>query len=271
VIHLLNAFPQFDAQVLADPTLSGTIATHSSASTLYWSAVQWKVTATPALADKVAFLGPLLSSTLFTPITEVMAQKAYAGLVCQQAQAQINASDYSDAIATLAPVVGWNGAQAVALTCQCKVALRAPDALAWAKLLYFCEDFGHTQAGIDAVCSALRGADTNLARANAFIQYQKDGQGRNLLDGVTAPQVTFTGNSPWAKALDAPDNLSALKIAAESFATAANGGPLNAATDLVAQWLRNTDCSLVRANAFVTATTRGQPFTIAELSGASGN
>ena len=135
-------------------------------------------------------------------------------------------------------------------------------------------DFQHTQAGIDAVSSAFRSLDTNLVRANAFIQFQKDGQGTNPLSGISLPQVTFLGNTPAIQAINSSgggDNLTALKIAVNAFATAPSGPSLNTATAFVAQWLRNIDGNLVRANAFVTAQTQGQPFTIAELSGTTGN
>jgi hypothetical protein len=265
VIHLLNAFPQFDAQVLADPTLSGTITDPNVISILYWSAVKYKTDATPVLADKVAYLQPLLSSTTFGASQALSAKQYYASIVYQQGQAQYQNGDYASAIATVAPVLGWNGSQAVLLTFQCKVALRASDALAWAKLVYIVEDFQHTQTGIDAVSSAFRALDTNLVRANAFIQYQKDGQGTNPIASVTVPKVTFLGNSVDINALNAPDSVTALKVAVNAFATAPSGTELNTATAFVAQWLRNIDTNLVRANAFVSAQSQGQAFTIAEL------
>jgi hypothetical protein len=272
VINLLNAFPNLDSQVLADPTLSGLVIDANEIGGLYWEAVNFKVDATPVPADKITYLSPLLSSTLFTWTQVAAAKSKYSDLVVQQARAQFTAGDFAGAISTAAPVIGYHlgmwGDGAVAITLESKEALRSPDVLSWAKLVYEMHSFQHTQAGIDAVSSAFRSLDMNLVRANAFIQCQKDGQGTNPLAAVPLPQVTFIGGSPWVTALNdgvAGNNLDALKTAARLFATAPSGPQLNNATAFVAQWLRNIDGNLVRANAFVSAQSQGKPFTIAEL------
>jgi len=270
VINLLTAYPSFADAMIADPTLSGTITSPGTISQLFLNAVLFKTAAIPALSDKVAYLQPFLSSTFLAPAFVVSAQPAYASLVYQQAQLQFQAGNYSGAIATLAPVLGWNGNQAVAMTAQAKIMLRSSDVLSWVKLVYESEPFQQTQAGIDAVSSAFRSLDTNLVRANQFIAFEKSGTGTDPLAGAPLPQVTFVGVSPAVQALNAGvggNNISALTIAVNAFATAPSGPQLNTATAFVAQWLRNIDDNLVRANAFVTAQTNGQPFTIAELSG----
>jgi hypothetical protein len=270
VINLLNAFPNFAASIIADPTLSGTINDPGAIGALYMRAIEWKTDATPALNDKVTYLQPLLTSTLFNLGQANELKVKYAGLVAQQAQLQFNTGNYAGAITTVAPVLGWNGAQAVGLTFSAKVALRSSDVLSWAKLVYELQDFQHTQAGIDAVSSAYRALDTNLVRANAFIQYQKDGVGTNPIAAVTLPQVSFLGTSAWVNAANytvTGDSLDALKTAVNAFAIAPSGASLNNATAFVASQLRNIDGNLVRANAFVTAQSQGQSFTIPELSG----
>jgi hypothetical protein len=276
VINLLNAYPQLPTQVLADPTLSGTVTDPSAIAWLYWSAVSFTVDATSGLDNQIAYLQPLVSSTIFTPNPTVVGyvNHKYAGLVGQKASAQFNSSDYAGAIATAAPVLGWNGADAVVLTAKAKVMLGAPDVLNWAKLVYFLNDFPHTQDGINAVSSAFRALDTNLVRANQFIAFETSGTGNNPLAAVTVPQVTFLGADPATQALNAGvagNPLQALRIAVGQFSTASVGNNLNKATALVAQWLRNIDGNLVRANAFVTAQTQGQPYTIPEISGTTGN
>ena len=274
VINLLNAYPQFQPQVLADPTLSGTITDPNSVATLYWNAVSFGLDSTSGLDNQVAYLQPLLSSTNFTPSVALSAKQKYAQLVAKQASGQFQAGNYAAAISTAAPVLGWNGGEVVTLTAKAKVMIGAPDVLNWAKLAYLQTDFPHTQDGINAVSSAFRALDTNLVRANQFIAFETSGTGTNPLAGVTVPQVTFLGTDPATQALNAGvtgNTLQALRIAVGQFSTAAVGNDLNKATALVAQWLRNIDGNLVRANAFVTAQTQGQPYTIPELSGTTGN
>ena len=142
-------------------------------------------------------------------------------------------------------------------------------------MIYEIQDFGHTQTGIDAVSSAYRSLDADVVRANAFIAYQTSGTGTNPLASVALPTgFAFIQSGAVPTALNyelAGDNLSALKTAVASFANAQAGTQLNTATAFVASKLRNKDGNLVRANAYVTAVSNGQPFTIAELTGTSGN
>lgn len=272
IINVITAFPKFADSVIADPTLSGTVTDPNTIGTLYMYAVAYKTDSILVLNDKVAYLQPLLSSTLYNVAQANQMKNKYGTLVTAQAQLQFNAGDYAGAITTAAPVLGFGGSGAIMVTFNAKVALRSSDVLSWAKLVYETQIFQNTQAGIDAVSSAFRSLDTNLVRANAFIQYQKDGVGTNPLASVTLPQVTFLGTSPAVLALNSGitgDNLAALKIAVNAFATAPSGPALNTATGFVAQWLRNIDGNLVRPNAFVSAQSAGQTFTIAELTGSN--
>jgi hypothetical protein len=270
VVYLLRAFPAFADSVMADPTFGGQITDPNSISALLHSAIEFKLNTMPALSNQVAFLQPLLSSTTFNTSDALWAATYYANIVTQQAQNQFNAGNYAGALATATPLLSGSATmQAVTAIFQSKIALRSPDVLSWAKLVYFIQPFPQTQVGIDAVASAFRSVDTNLVRDNAFIQFEESGTGANPLAGVPLPSgVTFIGNSPDIQAANfatAGDNLDALKTAVNQFSTAANGYPLNNATAAVAQWLRNIDGNLVRANAFVTAQSAGQPYTIAEL------
>jgi hypothetical protein len=274
VINLLNAFPQFDAQVLTDPTLSGTLNDPNQISALYYAAVSYKTASIVGLSNQVAYLQPLLSSTLFTPSVARAAQQAYAGLVYNQANLQYQAGNYSGVITTLAPVLGWNGNSAVVLTASSKIMLRSPDMLSWAKLACWTFPYQQKQAGYNLETSALRSRDTDIVSMNQLIAYATSGTGTNPMAGVTVPQVTFLGNSPQAQALNfatAGDTTSALKVAMQVFSTADIGAPLNAATGFVSQWLSNIDGNNVRSNAFAAAQANNQPFNIVELSGTGGN
>lgn len=263
VVKLVTAHPDFADAVISDPTLGGKLK-----GTWLWSlAVSWKTDATPGLAAKIAFLGPRLKSENLDARQAIALKIVYGRLVAQQATKKLQARDYEGAIEAATPVAGWSG-KALEVVFKAKLRQRAPDALSWAKLVYVASDFGHTQDGIEAVSSALRSIDANLVRANAFIAFQKDGKGTNPLAGVTLPKIEFLGNSPEARAKTlcvAGDNLAALKVAIQAFATAPSGKQLNQATALVAACLRNLDGNLVRANAFVDAQSKGEPFTIAEL------
>ena len=267
VVHLVTLYPGFADTVIADATLGGKLDAPNSSLVAY--AIAFKTDACAAIDDKIAYLASQLDNALLLPGNVAALKVKYGGLVVTKAQNQYAAQDFAGAISTATPVLGFtSNTSEISVIFKSKVALRSPDVLAWAKLLYFSQGFAKTQAGIDAVSSAYRALDTNLVRANAFIQYQKDGVGTNPLADVALPSVTFLNADPNKLALNkavAGDNIDALKIAVNSFASAPSGPALNSATALVAQWLRNIDGNLVRANAFALAQSQGQPFTIAEL------
>ncbi len=265
VVHLYDLHPGFADAVLADSTLGGKVG-EASASLLWTQAVLWKADATLNIADKIAWLEQHLSAEL-PPVHSVAIKTRYGATVARSAQAKLDAGDLAGALQLALPVAGYSD-DAVRLIYRVKLAQRAPDLVRWAKLLYTLSNFRQTQAGIDAVSSALRAMDGHLARANAFIQFQKDGVGDAPLGDVSLPQVELIGITPEAKARQlavAGKPVDALKVAVGVFATAPAGPRLNAATALVAQCLRNIDGNLVRANAFVETQSKGEPFIIAEI------
>ena len=264
VLHLATLYPEFANTVLSDPTLGGKVAANS----LWDSAVIWKAEVCNSLDDKIAYLSAKLTSDIPQPYQGTRVKSVYGSFISRRAQIQYDARDYAGAIETATPVLGYNIGSALPVVFKAKLALRSADVLSWAKLVYVTSDFSRTQAGIDAVSSAYRSLDTNLVRANAFIQYQKDGVGTNPLAGVTLPSVTLLGADDRTQALNlgiASNNVGALKIAATIFAAAPSGPALNNATAFVAQWLRNIDGNLIRANDFVSTQSQGQPYEIAEL------
>ncbi|XHR29604.1 MAG: hypothetical protein ACFUZC_03410 [Chthoniobacteraceae bacterium] len=271
VVHLVTAFPAFADSVITDPTLSGKLDTQ--APTLLASAITFKTDAIAALDDKIAYISSQFGNTLLDEPQTLRLKSKYGGLVAQKAQKLYDTQDYAGAVATATPVLGFGGSPSeISVIFRSKLALRSPDVLSWAKLVYLLQGFGQTQSGIDAISSAYRSLDTNLVRANAFIQYQKDGAGTNPIASVQLPSVKFISTSSSAQALNkslAGDSIGALKIAVNAFASAPSGTQLNNATAFVAQWLRNNDGNLVRANNFVSAQSQGQTYTIAELQ--SGN
>ena len=267
VVHAVKLFPAFSESVISDPTIGGKI--DPSTASLLGSAIMFKAETIPALDDKIAYLASQLSNENLTQKDALRVRFRYGSFVVMKANLQYSAQDYSGAVATAFPVLGCCESNAeIPVIFKAKLALRSPDLLAWAKLLYILQGFNLTQTGIDAVSSAFRAIDTNLVRANAFIQYQKDGTGTNPLAGVTIPPVAFLGTSDSVQALNKAmtgDNLAALKLAVNAFAGAPSGPRLNIATAFVAQWLRNIDGHLVRANQFVSTQSKGQAFTIDEL------
>lgn len=274
VINLINAFPKFSGSVLADPTLAGILSDSNQVSALFLNAVTFNTGTTAAIADKIAYLTPFLSSTILVPHSVLLLKATYATLVTKMAAQQLAAYDYAGAITSATSVVGWGCPQTIPLIVQCKVATRAPDGLSWALLDYFVQDYPHGQAGIDTIGSMFRALDGNLVRQNQFNAYQTSGTGVNPMAGVSMPQVTFLGNSLTVQALNAGVSgnfTKALQIADTVFAKAQQGAQLNSAVSLNAQWIRNKDLNVVRANAYVAALTVGQPFTIVELTGTSGN
>ena len=264
VVHLFTAFPTFAESIIADPTLGG----KTSDINLWARAVLWKVDSIADNDAKIAYVANALKSPLTASNMAGSVKVRYTQLIAGKAQKQLGSGDPQGAIDTVTPILGACNKDAIKVVFRAKISLRSPDVLQWAKLIYVTADFSNTQDGIDAVSSAFRCMDTGLARANAFIQFQKDGQGKNPIDGVSLPQgVTLIDSSTYAQFQNQTvtgNTLGALKAACNAFASASSA-QLNAATALVAQALRNIDGNLVRANAFVTAQTNGGTFDIAEL------
>ena len=105
-------------------------------------------------------------------------------------------------------------------------------------------------------------------RSAAFVQFNKDGNGTNILDSVETP-AQFTGITvydPVLQFLLSGDKVNALKTAFAEFIAAQDTDALNAGVAKVAQTLRNVDGNLVRANAFVNAQKAGTDYGIVELS-----
>jgi hypothetical protein len=272
VINLLNAYPAFPGQVLADPTLSGTITDATAIGHLYADAVLFQTDATPTLPAKLAYIQPLLSSTLYNATQAAWVGREYGNIAAKESTAQYNAGDYTDSIATALPAVGYSMYPAWNVF-RAKVAQRSPDALSWAELIYYMQPYNKSQDGINAVTTAFRALDLNLYRANQFIAYESSGTGTNPLAGTALPSGVVFNNSfsllgPATPALNlalSGSNTAALNLAVSNFATARQGKFLNAATAFVAQWIRNCDGNIVNANAYMAAQAAGQPYTITEL------
>lgn len=272
--YLLTAYPNFANQVTVDPTLSGTISEPPTVGYLFEDAVNFDTDAIPTLAGKIAWLQPLISSTLYTARTANFLAHKYGGLCSNRAAEQLRAGDASGALATALPVIGVSP-YPVYVVFQAKLNLRSADLLSWAKLIYFTQPFGKTQDGINAVTSAYRALDGNLVRANQYVAYEISGSGTDPLAGVALPSVTL--EAAWGDPLYvncfnlalSGSSTAALVLASNNFASAPIGPKLNAATAFMAQWLRNLDGNFIRANAWVAAQVAGQPFNIPELSGTS--
>ena len=151
---------------------------------------------------------------------------------------------------------------------ECAKQTHAADMLGWAKVLYYITPFADSQKGIGAFATALRVKDQSLVRSAAFVQFNKDGNGTNILDSVETP-AQFTGITvydPVLQFLLSGDKVNALKTAFAEFIAAQDTDALNAGVAKVAQTLRNVDGNLVRANAFVNAQKAGTDYGIVELS-----
>jgi hypothetical protein len=146
-----------------------------------------------------------------------------------------------------------------------KAIRKSPDALGWAKLCYLTATFASTQGGVNTVTQALRAADGNLIRANAFISAQKDPSLPNVLADVKTPDVKLPLSLSNVAAVIAGDKAGGLKAAYQNYVTANGNVQLNAAIDSVAQTLRDVDGNLIRANAYVDAQKNGTAFVISEL------
>ena len=141
-------------------------------------------------------------------------------------------------------------------------------ALQWSKVVYFNTPFADSQKGIGAVATALRVADQSLPRSAAFVQFNKDGTGTNILASIATPSQ-FSGITVYDPVLQyelAGDHVNAIKTAYAGFIAATDTASLNAGVAKVAQALRNADGNLIRANNFVNAMQAGSNYTIAELS-----
>lgn len=269
-IHLLKAKPDFADSVLADSSLGGKVGSESSQALLYETALRCKARAAANPAAAAAFIIQHISDPQIAGRRGSL--RTYAAYFAQSAaQKSFSEGQYADAIAAVTPHLGYGVAVSqITLISRAKTRLKSSDMLGWAKLAYMVVPFSQTQQGIDLVGSAFRALDTGLGRANAFIEFQKTGRGANPLADVALPQIAWPEGytEPQMQAIAAAlsgDNIAALRVAAGCFAEAQAGNALNAATGMVAQWLRNIDMNLVRANAFVEAQTKGESYTITEL------
>ena len=262
--------------ILTDPTLGGVITVNTG---LIGNAL-WALPSSVSDADaKIALLDARMAtvSSSFTAIIAPMAESRKNTIRVQKAQGLVTSAKYADAITLLstASILGDPNPScannAIVFISQSKLALSATDALGWSKAQYYLTPFASSQDGINAVAKALRSKDLNLVRSNGFIQYQKDGQGTNVLDSIQVPTLissNLASCTPARQAVNAViagDNAGALRISFGVFGTANSNDELNSAVSLVAQTLRNVDGNLVRANAFVTAQKNGEAFTITEL------
>lgn len=265
-------------RVFSDPSISGLLADTSAQSNLLCDALLAKLDTGLSPDDALALIAQKIQQCpqfpKFISFAAIQAKiqtlaKAKNLAATRDYDGVIQLLDTPAMLGELVPGIAERSADAIFAA---KVSQRAPDALAWARAKYYYAPFQNSQAGINAVASALRAADMNLVRSNAFIQFQKDAQGANVLDAVVLPDDLAGG--PFAESTPAHavvnallkgDRVGALKIAFTGFITAQDNPGLNAAVSLVAQTLRNVDGNLVRANAFVTAQKAGQPFDISEL------
>jgi len=269
-LRVVEAYPTIADDALKDPSFGGRFEDERSRDVIAGAAAILKAETIPSYLDRVTFLAGVLKGKLATRNNEVALKSTLIQHATRVATAYNGDGNYAATIDLLEPIVGYGGGAPNVLTqlLAAKRASRADDLLSWAKLFYQLAPFQHTQTGIEAVSSAFRALDGNLARANAFIAFQKDGVGEDPLASVPLPKVEFAGTAVQARIankLAAGERIAALKIAVEEFSTARNGPPLNAATSLVAQCLRNIDGHLVRANLFVESQSKGEPFTIDEL------
>ena len=150
---------------------------------------------------------------------------------------------------------------------ECAKQTHAADMLGWAKVLYYTTPFADSQKGIGSFATALRVKDQNLVRSAAFIQFNKDGVGSNILDSIPTP-AQFIGITVYDPVLQyelAGDHVNAIKTAYAQFIAAPDTDSLNAGVAKVAQALRNKDGNLIRPNAFVNAQKAGTNYDIAEL------
>jgi len=243
--------------VLADPTFGGTRSSQESA-LLVQQAIAFFVTQTTGydaqltLIDAEAALFPKLDLA-----SAVIEQKNK----CKWDQAALlrTHGDRTGAISLYTDIINTTSKRVdlpINKVAEIKIEVMAKDVMEWAKLRYFFTSFNQSQKGIDAVAGALRSCDLNLVRSNAFIQYQKDGSGPNILSPIKLPN---------GLTILVDDNVDALRRAFSKFSSAKSNDELNNAVSKIAQILRNIDGNLIRANDFVVAQTAGKPFEIVEL------
>ncbi len=249
VLPLVQTAPNLADAIIADPTLGGKLAGTKALPSAY----AWKA-ATSSLDAAIALLSGTGIAERMTPVEYALVQFTCASFAMNKAAQAFASRDYATLL-TLEPYAGWGHSGLIKLLAQAKIATQAADAMAWAKLAYFTQDFAQTQAGIDCVTGAFRAQD-NIAAAKAFIDYQESGTGANPLASVPLPNVTFVQLTPDVEALNkavAGDMQGALDVATAAYATTPAGPNYQSAVAFRAKWLRNFDGNLVRANAFVTS------------------
>lgn len=268
VLSLYKSFPNFAQTINSDPTMRGLVMDATRISLLYRMSTSWLIDEAGTIDDKLSIAASHKDSPLLLAGDAWAAQKQWALLLVSKSNALNAAGQNQDAIDTAIPASGLIR-DALKPILKGKIALRAPDCLSWAKVVYLTADWPHTQDGINAVTSAYRAMDIGIERANVFIQFQKTGEGNDPLADVPLPKgIHFGDNDDFSLAMNyaiSGDKVSALKSAVSAYSSAPAGFYLNFATGLVAQCLRNLDGNLVRANAFVTAQSQGKQFDIVEL------
>jgi len=149
-------------------------------------------------------------------------------------------------------------------------AARRPDALQWAKANYTLSNLAQVNNAIDIVTRAFRAADGNIARANAYIDYQKSGTGENPLAEITLPAALLEHIAkidPTSASLPARINLNiakgdfagALDLAKTDYATA-NRENLSRSVDRIATVLKAHDGNVLRANDYIQSQKDQKPF-----------
>ena len=258
---LLSAYPTFVDTVIDDPTVSGKITDN-----IIWElAISWKAETIPAIDDRIAFDQAALSGTLPTGTSTNNLKYRLASLLAGKARGLNAKGNYADTISLLTPVVGWNTGDVLPALYEAKLRTSASDLLSWAKFYYYVQDFGHTQAGVDAILGAFRLQGIGTA---AFVQYQTTGEGLNPLAGTTLPAITLLGNNDRVKALNLSltgDSTGALRLARQMFSLPQTSAQLSVSSAFMSQILRNADGNLKRANDFSVSASKGLPYNIVEL------
>jgi hypothetical protein len=273
------------------------------ASSAYGKAITTSMQVQGTNAKSVAFMRALLPSLnaadLPPPVGfENDAWSGYQGILTNYAVTVLAAAndskgtgDYAGALTYLADPVLPNTNQwtnMIGATANVKSLSRASDALSWAKLYYLVVQFGNSADGINAVTMALKSADLNLGRANAFTASQNDPTATNTdakgfvfvntsytnaLSGIALPAPYASGlphpeYAPLVDAVIRGNTASALTQGMGAFLAANDNSNLNAAVGEIARALRDHDLNLVRANGFIAAQKAGQTYPLGELESA---
>lgn len=152
--------------------------------------------------ERLTFITPFFRALAAgdNAFTAARVRLIYAQQCSYRAGELLNGGDLAGAVAiATAPDVLLNPATcyaAVTTTAQAKARMRAPDALSWAKLGYVMAPTAATPAAVNLVSAALRAADLNLGRANAWIAAQNDAAAPNVLAAVPYPEAVQAGNLP---------------------------------------------------------------------------